>query len=31
MYNNAGGRARMVFTIIAIAAFSARNLREGME
>jgi len=31
MYNNAGGRARMVFTDIAMVAFSARNLREGME
>jgi hypothetical protein len=31
MYNNTGGRARMVFTVIAMVAFSARNLREGME
>jgi hypothetical protein len=31
MYNNTGGRAGMVFTVIAMVAFSARNLREGME
>jgi hypothetical protein len=31
MYNNTDGRARMIFTVIAMVAFSARNLREGME
>jgi hypothetical protein len=31
MYNNTGGRARVVFTVIAMVAFAARNLREGME